>query len=133
MSESSNPVVRAEIGRNQYATLVNTRGHEFRLDEPTDRGGTDVGATPVEHALAALAGCKTITLRMYADRKGMNLESVRVKVERDEETIRCTLELEGDLTDDEKERLRQIGDRCPVHKMMSGQLKIESTIGEVDD
>lgn len=132
MSSSEPMVVHAEIGRNRYATTIRVRDHEFRMDEPTAQGGTNTGATPVEHTLAALAACKTITLRMYADRKEMKLAGVRVKVVRDGETIRCTLDLEGDLTDEEKEKLRQIGDRCPVHKMLSGDLKLETIIGPVE-
>src|SRR5687768_7192573 len=68
--------VRASTGRERYRTGIKIREHAFAADEPAEVGGEDTGPTPFELVCAALASCTTITVRMYADRKGWPLETV---------------------------------------------------------
>ena len=104
--------------------------HVVTMDEPADAGGTNAGMTPVQHLLLALGGCSAITVRMYAQRKAWPLDdvSVTVKLYRPQgETPRVVQELtfEGDLDDEQRERLRIIAGRCPVHKLVDGPLETE--------
>ena len=99
------------------------------MDEPVASGGTESGPTPMETVLAALAGCSAITLKMYSERKGWPLEDVDVHVTLEKaepgkkdavSKITQTVTLKGDLDEEQRERLRQIAGRCPVHRLMEG-------------
>jgi putative redox protein len=132
--------VSAHIDRGRYQTTVEARGHVRTLDEPVGVGGTDTGPTPYEALLGALGGCTAITLRMYADRKGWPLERVHVRLrtarshERDSEVsdrsavgphrLERRVELEGPLTDEQRRRLLQIADRCPVKQTLERGVRV---------
>jgi putative redox protein len=134
------PWVTTRIARGRYRTTVRAREHEVVLDEPLDVGGTDAGATPYEHLLAALGACTAITLRMYADRKGWPLEAVDVRLrtasahaadceaceagEVGPHRLERRLVLDGPLTDEQRRRLRQIADRCPVKQTLQHGLEV---------
>ena len=112
------------------ATDVAIGAHRLRLDEPlTTPGGTDTGAEPPEVLLAALGACETITLRMYAARKGWPLAEVRVRLNGTTENgvfvIRRHLEIEGDLDEAQHARLREIANRCPVHRILMNEVRVE--------
>ncbi|NBC95288.1 MAG: alpha/beta fold hydrolase [Deinococcus-Thermus bacterium] len=139
------PVVPAGTGRladrinravteEGYATDAWAGGHPLRLDEPTDHGGTDTGPNPVETLRVALAACTTITLRMYADRKGWPLKRITCDVDgsskRQGGTMRTHLTrrigLIGDLDEEQRERLIEIAGRCPVHRTLEGEVTIDT-------
>lgn len=123
-------VARTEPGT--FTTAVRVRNHALVLDEPEALGGSDAGPTPGEMVAAALAACTTITLRMYADRKGWPLEAVEAHVDRQVDVgatgagshatphYRLTVRLSGALDDAQVARLRQVADRCPVHRQLAG-------------
>ena len=127
-----------------YLQRIQARGHVFSADEPVTVGGSDLGPTPYELLLASLGACTSITLRMYARRKEWPLEGVRVKlrhyrvhakdVEDSEkesgqvDVIDKDLELEGDLTQEQRERLFGIAARCPVHRTLLNEIKIRSEL-----
>jgi len=127
-----------------YLQRIQARGHVFSADEPVTVGGSDLGPTPYELLLASLGACTSITLRMYARRKEWPLEGVRVKlrhyrvhakdVEDSEkesgqvDVIDKDLELEGDLTQEQRERLFEIAARCPVHRTLLNEIKIRSEL-----
>jgi len=102
------------------------RSHELPADEPPDEGGADAGPSPVETMLGALAACTTITARMYADRKGWPMESATARVRRAApagpgpvDEIELAISIEGaELTDEQRERIRTIASRCPVHRTL---------------
>ncbi len=120
----------ANTGPNTYSTEIISDNHTFWADEPVEAGGQDKGPSPMQYLEAAIASCSTITIRMYADRKGWDLKGVKVTVERTQdaenrETIMAKkIELTGDLDEKQIKRLIDIGGRCPVVKLVSDNLKI---------
>ena len=105
---------------------------QLAADEPQDLGGDDTGATPTELVLAGLGSCKAITIQMYAERKGWDLKSVDVDVAHHqvnrEDRISVRLYLAGNLTDEKKQRLLEIADKCPVHKLLQSEAHIETVL-----
>jgi putative redox protein len=104
--------------------------HRIRLDEPAETtGGTDTGATPTETLLAALGACEAITLKMYAARKGWPLEDVRVRLNASTIegvfVVQRRLELEGPLDDAQRARLHDIANRCPVQRILLGEVRVQ--------
>ncbi len=127
--------VSASIGQEKYSTQIQIGQHHLLGDEPESKGGADRGPTPSELLLSALASCILITVRMYADRKEWPLESVEVEVDLVERENKASglfsritkkLKLNGDLSVEQKERLMQISDRCPVAKTLQGEVQIET-------
>ena len=129
----NNITLTASIGRNHYQTISHARTHEVLGDEPAANGGGDTGPTPSELVLAGLASCTGATLRMYADRKGWNLEQVDITLEMSVEKsgstqtthIKRTLSFTGNLSDEERTRLLEIADKCPVHKLLTNEVVID--------
>jgi putative redox protein len=136
--------VVARIGPSGFRTTIDAGGHALVSDEPREVGGTDEGATPYDLILAALGACTAITLRMYADRKGWPLDDVTVRLSHgrshaaDEEQcenrpvrldqIERTLELSGPLTHDQRVRLAEIAERCPVHRTLDAGVRITTRL-----
>lgn len=118
-----------------YAQEIHARDHTFWADEPTELEGLDSGPTPFELLLAAIGSCTTVTMRMYARRKDWPLEQLRIrltheKAKRDGEEvdlIQKEIEMTGELSNEQRERLLEVADRCPVHRAITGNLKIETT------
>lgn len=131
--------VIAKIDRSKYKTVVTTGNHQFISDEPVPYG-QDLGPTPYDFLLVALGTCVTMTLRMYADRKGWNLEEVEVHLEQSRiyandcqdcesedgyvHIIEKKLKFIGELTEEQKQRLLEISDKCPVNKTLINEIKI---------
>lgn len=113
---------------------INDKFH-LTADEPKDLGGNDVGATPIELLLAGLGSCKAITLKMYAERKGWELTKVGVDVDHQkidrQYQISVRLHLAGNLTDEQKQRLLKIADKCPVHKLLQSEAQIETILADL--
>lgn len=107
-------------------------GHELRVDEPADRGGTDTGPRPTQLLGASLAGCIAITVEMYAQRKGWDVGAVEVDVEVGYEGPVPTrfdvgLKLPAELDEEQRRRLLVIATKCPVHKVLAGEAHVEVT------
>lgn len=120
-----------ELDQSRYKTKVYAGGHLIYADEPEDLGGTDEGMTPGALLLASLGSCTAITIRMYADRKEIPLESIKIDLAicKEEEmsketTISRKIEFTGDLTEEHRQRLMVIADKCPIHKLLSNPIKI---------
>jgi uncharacterized OsmC-like protein/pimeloyl-ACP methyl ester carboxylesterase len=132
--------VLVEEWERPYTNRVAARGHVWLADEPPSAGALDAGPTPYELLLAGLGACTSMTLRMYADRKGWPLERVSVhlrhaKVHASEcatcpsgegtvDRIEREVELVGALDDAQRARLLEISNRCPVHRTLEGEKEI---------
>ncbi len=130
-----NSPVTVRLGTENYRTRVEARHHQFFGDEPGELGGADTGVTPYEMLLGSIGSCKAITARMYAERKGWALNEVRIELEHDRpegrggpEVIRVRISFEGDLDDDQRDRLLAIAEKCPVQKTVTGDLAIEASL-----
>ncbi|WKD49460.1 bifunctional alpha/beta hydrolase/OsmC family protein [Microbulbifer spongiae] len=124
----------------QFTRTVISDSHVWLADEPTAMGGNDLGPDPYEHLLAALGTCTSMTIRMYARHKKIPLQDVSVHLSHNREhardcedcesspqkieVINRVVTLVGDLTDEVRDRLLQIADRCPVHQTLHSDLKI---------
>ena len=127
-----------------FRTEVVAGEHALVADEPASVGGTNLGPSPYELLSAALATCTTMTLKMYAGFKKLDLESVTVRVTHDKvhaedcadcdskdgkiDEFRRELSLEGDLDEAQRQRMLEIADRCPVHKTLHGEVKVRTSL-----
>lgn len=125
-----------KIGKEPYKTEIHIPPHVIIADEPKEVGGNDLGPAPTELLLSSLGTCKAITVRMYADRKKWDLEAVEISLSinkqkgelQDTHFIKCHIRLDGDLNEEQRRRLLTIADKCPVHKILSNPIVIESNI-----
>ena len=107
---------------------------DFQLlaDVEVASGGTNTGPSPHEYLAAALASCTSMTLKMYAGRKSMNLSNVivTVHVERESDIEKFTrdIQLFGELAEEEKQRLLEIANKFPIHKALSGEIQIKTQL-----
>ena len=118
--------------------------HHTLADEPVSYGGTNKGMSPYGFLSAGLGACTSMTIRMYARRKGWSLDHVAVEVSHDKvhaqdaggsgsdrvDTFRRTIRLTGELSDDQRERLMEIADKCPVHRTLEKGAKVETVLLE---
>lgn len=128
----------------QYRTKSQTQSqHVVIADTTVEAGGTDEAPNPEELLLSALGSCKVMTLHMYADRKGWDLQKVDIDLEYEKldaqdvpnyqgeekhvHVLRSKITLHGNLDEDQRARLLQIADKCPVHRIISGPNIIETT------
>ncbi|MDR0776895.1 MAG: OsmC family protein [Azonexus sp.] len=129
-------VVVAESGRGRYQQDVQVGQHRLVADEPVSMGGGGSGPAPFDFLLTALGACTSMTLRMYAERKGLALRRVSVELQHakvdvdgsQRDRIERRITLEGDLMPAERQRLLEIAEKCPVHRTLSQPLLIESRL-----
>lgn len=126
--------VKAKIGKENYRTVVVSDSHNFVIDEPITAGGKDLGPNPGELLSAALATCSTATVKMYADRKGWKVDEVQIEVDfirnikLNKTTFTKNIKITGDLTDEQIHKLHEIAGRCPVHKILTSNIEINSEL-----
>jgi putative redox protein len=123
--------VTARWADGPFAQDIQIAGHRLIADEEKDKGGEDRGPGPHELLLAALASCTAMTLKVYAERKGWPLQNVSVTVNGATTdagfVITRQLDMTGALDGDQRQRLIEIADKCPVHKTLSGKVTIQTS------
>ncbi|MBU3548621.1 MULTISPECIES: OsmC family protein [unclassified Polynucleobacter] len=124
--------VVSQFGQGPLQQKLTAGDLHFLSDAEVSKGGSDTGPSPHEYLGAALAACTSMTLKMYAGRKEMKLDNaiVTVDIERndDVETFSREIQLQGNLSAEEKERLLEIADKCPIHKALAGQIQIKTQL-----
>jgi putative redox protein len=117
--------------QGKFAQDIDIGRHRLRADEERDKGGDDSGPAPHELLLSALGTCTAMTLKMYAERKGWALRDVRVTLNGQSGdagfVITRQLRLDGDLDAEQRQRLVEIAEKCPVHKTLAGTITINTT------
>lgn len=126
--------VVVSTAKTKYETKISAGKHKWIADEPKDKEGTDLGPMPTELLASSLGACTSITIRMYADRKEYPLDSVEVHVTIDKRAAEDhkftrVVVLSGNLSTEQRERLLSVANACPVHKILSGKIEIETTLG----
>jgi uncharacterized OsmC-like protein/alpha/beta superfamily hydrolase len=135
-------VVVTESDARPYGQRITARGHQLVADEPAAVGGADSGPTPYDLLLAGLGACTAITVRMYAERKGWRLRHITVRLRHRRmhardcascetrtgqlDHIEREVELEGELTDEQRARLLGIAERCPVHRTLHSEVLVST-------
>ncbi len=135
----------AETGTGKFTNVVVTgSGHILNGDEPKSVGGDDTGPTPYDFLLAALGTCKSMTMRMYAARKGYNLSRVQVRLSHEKihakdcehcetkvgkvDVIDTKILITGDLSEEERQKIFEIAERCPVHRTITSEVHIKAQL-----
>ena len=115
-----------------YRQDIRVEGHHLLADEPVLRGGADAGPTPFGYLLSALGTCTSITLRMYAEKKGWSIGTVTVTLEllprADRMEIRRTVALSGLLTETQRSRLAEVCERTPVTLVVKNGVRVDTTV-----
>lgn len=125
-------LVTSHLGNNKYRTVLSNGRTEIIADEPIAKGGSDLGPAPRELLCMSLAACTSITLRMYSDQKKWEIGEIDVDVELEStetETIfHRKIRFGSSITEEMKNRLLLVADKCPVHKIFSKGIKINTEL-----
>ncbi len=127
--------VTAVIQEAPFLVSLSDGEHQWQADEPTEKGGLNAAPDPTKLLLSSLGACTSITLKMYAVRKAWPLEEVLVKLwfnpEGKPETgnlIGRQITLIGALSEEQRTRLLQVANACPIHKVLTGQVEIKTDL-----
>lgn len=137
-------VIVSESGKGKYTQEITIGIHTLIGDEPVENGGNNSGPSPYDFLLAALGSCTSMTLRMYAELKKIPLKKVIVKLQHEKiHTKDCTdcensnskidhinrqIELQGNLTEDQRKKLLEIANKCPVHRTLTSEIDITTEL-----
>jgi putative redox protein len=142
--EAGEVVVAEAPGGSRLLQQAAVRGHRLIADEPVGQGGDDAGPNPYDYLLVALGSCTSMTLRLYADRKGLPLEHTAVRLRHDRvhatdcadcetkvgkiDRIQRELELKGPLDLEQRQRLLEIANKCPVHRTLESEIEVATRL-----
>ena len=138
LAKAGDTVVVAETHLGPLQLLAHAPDAAFLVDEPVSAGGGGTGPNPYDLMSAALAACTTLTIRLYATRKGLALEHVEVAVRHHRASLDArdlferTISLKGPLSDDDRARLLAIAERCPVHRTLDRGSDVQTTLQPID-
>ncbi|MCG8436294.1 MAG: bifunctional alpha/beta hydrolase/OsmC family protein [Gammaproteobacteria bacterium] len=143
-AQSEPGVVRTALGKTGLRVEVDANGHNLIADEPLSMGGTNTGPSPYDLLAAALGACTAMTLRIYANHKKLPLEEIDVHIRHEKihgrdceecetkdakiDRFERELSVSGNLTDEQKQRLLEIADRCPVHRTLHSEVNIKTRL-----
>ena len=138
--------VIVRTGKVGYQTEINANGHHLLADEAIALGGANTGPNPYDYLLAALGSCTSMTVRMYADRKTWPLDGIVVRLNHEKihaedcrecetktgrlDRIEREIELLGSLDSDQRKRLLEIADMCPVHRTLQSEIIVKTKLKE---
>jgi putative redox protein len=129
-----------DSGHGGLQLLISAGPARFVADEPADLGGLDLGPTPHDLICAGLAACTAQTLRLYARHKGWALGQVRIDVSHQRDPAQSppdhfvrVLSLGGPLNTEQRERLLEIAERCPVHRLLTGGASVQTSVTSPED
>src|ERR1700704_4812706 len=138
--EAPRSVVVQETRNSKFQQTVAVGPHRMLADEPVAAGGQDSGPGPYDFVLAGLGACTSMTMRMYADRKSLPVERITVTLKHSKihaadcaecetregmlDQIDRVISIEGSLDDDQRKRLMEIADKCPVHRTLTSEIRI---------
>jgi uncharacterized OsmC-like protein/pimeloyl-ACP methyl ester carboxylesterase len=139
-AEGPRNVVVRETRASKFQQTVTSGPHQLLADEPVGAGGEDSGPGPYDLLLSALGACTSMTMRMYADRKSLPVERITVTLKHNkihaEDCAECetreglidqidrVIAIEGALDADQRKRLMEIADKCPVHRTLTSEVRI---------
>src|SRR6516164_7247796 len=139
-SNAPRQVVVRETGNGKFQNMVTVGPHALLADEPVAAGGEDTGPGPYDFLLAGLGACKSMTMRLYADRKSFPLERATVTLRHGRihaqdcaecetkegmlDQIEVEIGLQGALDADQRKRIVEIADKCPVHRTLTSEIRI---------
>lgn len=128
-------VVSLRDPADSYTCDIRAGKHQMVADEPVPLGGNDLGAAPYQYLKAALGSCTAMTIRMYAERKKWAVTNVIVTLRHSRDANKQSvferdIAIIGDITPEQRERLLEIADRCPVHKTLSHGATVLSKLVE---
>ena len=132
----SSKVIVAENGQGRYQQQVIAGQHQLIADEPASMGGADAGPAPFDFIMSGLGACTSMTLRMYAERKELPLTKVSVELSHDKveidgvqrDRITRQITLDGNLSAEQRQRLLEIANKCPVHRALSQSIQLDCTL-----
>lgn len=135
-----------ESGEGRFTQNLQTGPHKLIADEPEAVGGDNLGPGPYEYLLMGLGACTSMTIRMYAERKKLPLDNVRVRLSHQkvhaQDCMDCESKdgkideivreifLDGELTGEQREALLDIANRCPVHRTLTSEIKVRSRLAD---
>ena len=141
---SDKPAVIVRGSAAGFAQVIHAGRHRLIADEPASAGGTDTGPSPYDLLLAALGSCTSITVGMYARRKGIPLEEVTVQLRHSKihaadcaacetkegmlDRIERDIHFDGHLSDEQRSRLLEIANKCPVHRTLTSEIEIRTKL-----
>ena len=127
----------SENGLGRYQQSVRIGSHHLIADEPISAGGGDAGPAPYDYLLAALGSCTSMTLRMYAERKAIQLSAISVELTHEKidtesagkiDHITRRITLTGELSPEQSQRMLEIANKCPVYRTLSRSIRIDSQL-----
>ena len=133
--------ISVRLSNINYACTISDGHHQWMIDEPVEKGGSDIAHDPFAALLASIGSCSAITIRMYAQRKGWDVEDIEVKMSLASQTeggkrqtvFTRNILVKGNLTNDQLIRLQQIATACPVSKTLEGEITFETGLIHVPD
>jgi len=124
--------VVSQFGEGPLQQKLTTGDLHYLSDAEVSKGGEGTGPSPHEYLGAALAACTSMTLKMYSERKSIPLKNtivtVDIKRQNDIEIFTRDIELVGDLNDEQRARLLEIAQKCPIHKALAGEIQIKTQL-----